>query len=75
MNLRSGSLRQRIIDVYGRRYGQDLLPVSVETAMCKITGFTGKPESARKKGAHEYFFVNGRYMKHAYMTSCQRITS
>ena len=40
MNLRSGSLRQRIIDVYGRRYGQDLLPVSVETAMCKITGFT-----------------------------------
>ena len=66
MNLRSGSLRQRIIDVYGRRYGQDLLPVSVETAMCKITGFTGKPESARKKGAHEYFFVNGRYMKHAY---------
>ncbi len=66
MNLRSGSLRQRISDVYGRRYGQDLLPVNVETAMCKITGFTGKPESARKKGAHEYFFVNGRFMKHAY---------
>ena len=66
MNLRGGSLRQRITDVYGRRYGQDLLPVSVETAMCKITGFTGKPESARKKGAHEYFFVNGRFMKHAY---------
>ena len=66
MNLRSGSLRQRIIDVYGRRYGQDMLPVNVETAMCKITGFTGKPESARKKGSHEYFFVNGRFMKHAY---------
>ena len=66
MNLRAGSLRQRITDVYGRRYGQDLLPVSVETAICKITGFVGKPESARKKGAHEYFFVNGRYMKHPY---------
>ena len=66
MNLHSGSLRQRITDVYGRRYGQDLLPVSVDTAMCKITGFTGKPEVARKKGAHEYFFVNGRFMKHAY---------
>ena len=66
MNLRGGTLRQRITDVYGRRYGQDLLPVSVETAICKITGFTGKPESARKKGAHEYFFVNGRYMKHPY---------
>ena len=66
MNLHSGSLRQRITDVYGRRYGQDLLPVSVDTEMCKITGFTGKPEAARKKGAHEYFFVNGRFMKHAY---------
>ena len=66
MNLHSGSLRQRITDVYGRRYGQDLLPVSVDTAMCKITGFTAKPEAARKKGAHEYFFVNGRFMKHAY---------
>ena len=66
MNLRAGSLRQRITDVYGRRYGQDLLPVSVETAICKITGFVGKPESARKKGTHEYFFVNGRFMKHPY---------
>ena len=66
MNLRAGSLRQRIIDIYGRRYGQDLLPVSVETALCKISGFVAKPETARKKGTHEYFFVNGRFMKHAY---------
>ena len=66
MNLRAGSLRQRIIDIYGRRYGQDLLPVSVETALCKISGFVAKPETARKKGAYEYFFVNGRFMKHAY---------
>ncbi len=66
MSLRAGTLRQRITDVYGRRYGQDLLPVNVETAMCKISGFTAKPETARKKGAHEYFFVNGRFMKHAY---------
>ena len=66
MNLRAGSLRQRITDVYGRRYGQDLLPVSVDTALCKISGFVAKPETARKKGAHEYFFVNGRFMKHAY---------
>ena len=66
MNLRSGSLRQRITDVYGRRYGQDLLPVGVETSLCRITGFVAKPESARKKGVHECFFVNGRYMKHPY---------
>ena len=66
MNLRAGTLRQRITDVYGRRYGQDLLPVGVETALCNISGFVAKPESARKKGAHEYFFVNGRFMKHPY---------
>ena len=66
LNLRSGSLRQRITDVYGRRYGQDLLPLGVETSLCRITGFVGKPESARKKGVHECFFVNGRYMKHPY---------
>jgi len=66
MNLRSGSLRQRITDVYGRRYGQDLLPVGVETSLCRITGFVAKPEAARKKGVHECFFVNGRYMKHPY---------
>ncbi len=66
MNLKSGSLRQRISDVFGKRFNQDLLEVNVETALCKITGFVGKPESARKKGAHDYFFVNGRFMKHAY---------
>ncbi len=66
MNLKSGSLRQRIADVFGKRFNQDLLEVKVETSLCKIMGFVGKPESARKKGAHDYFFVNGRFMKHVY---------
>lgn len=66
LNLRAGSLRQRITDVFGMRFNKEILPVEVDTALCRITGFVGKPESARKKGAHEYFFVNGRYMKHPY---------
>ena len=65
-NLKAGNFRQRIIDVFGKRINQDLLPVNVETTMCKISGFVGKPEAARKKGAHQFFFVNGRYMKHPY---------
>ena len=64
MNLRAGSVRQRISDVFGKRYSQDVLPLEVETAICKVSGYVGKPESARKKGAHNYFFVNGRFMKH-----------
>jgi len=66
MNLKAGSLKQRIADIFGRRYSQDLLPVQVETELCKITGFTAKPETARKKGTQEYFFANGRFMKHPY---------
>ena len=66
LNLPSCSLRQRIIDVFGKRINQDLLPVDVNTSMVKITGFVGKPESSKKKGVHEYFFVNERFMKHPY---------
>ena len=66
MNLRAGHLRQRIADVFGKKTSQELLPVEVTTSLCRITGFVGKPESARKKAGYEYFFVNGRYMKHAY---------
>ncbi len=66
LDLRPGSQRQRIADVFGKQYYQDLLPVDVHTAMCSITGFVSKPEAARKKGGHDYFFVNGRYMKHPY---------
>lgn len=66
MNIKAGSLRQRIVDVFGKKLNQELLPFEVETAICKITGFVGKPESARKKGGVDYFFVNGRFMKHSY---------
>ena len=65
-NLRAANLRQRILDIFGKKFNHDLLPVNVETTMCKVTGFAGKPESARKKGVHQFFFVNGRYMKHPY---------
>lgn len=65
-NLRASSLRQRIVDVFGKRINQDLLPVNVDTSVCGISGFVGKPESAKKKGAKQYFFVNGRFMRHPY---------
>ena len=67
-NLRAMSLRQRIVDIFGKRINQDLLPVKVNTSVCGISGFVGKPESARKKGAKQYFFVNGRYMRHPYFS-------
>jgi DNA mismatch repair protein MutL len=66
LNLKAAPLRQRIVDVYGKQYGQDLLPVDVDTAVCRLSGFAAKPEAARKKGGCDHFFVNGRYMKHPY---------
>ena len=66
LNLRAGSLLQRITDVFGKHFAQDLLPVEVSTAMVHISGYVGKPEVARKKGAHQYLFANGRFMKHPY---------
>ena len=65
-NLPPSNIHQRIVDVFGRKIDQELLPMGVKTTLCNITGFVGKPEAARKKGARQFFFVNGRYMKHAY---------
>lgn len=65
-NLPPSNIHQRIVDVFGRKIDQELLPMGVKTTLCNITGFVGKPEAARKKGARQFYFVNGRYMKHAY---------
>lgn len=65
-SLRSCNYRQRIVEVFGKRLNQDLLPIDVDTSLCHIHGFVGKPEAARKKTPHQYFFVNDRYMKHPY---------
>ena len=65
-NLPVSSLRQRILSVFGKKLNQQLLSVEADTTMVKVTGYVAKPEMARKKGAHQYFFVNGRYMRHPY---------
>ena len=46
-NLRAGGVRQRIVDIFGKRINHDLLPLSVDTTVCRISGFVGKPESAK----------------------------
>lgn len=66
MNLPATSLRQRILDVFGKKLNSSLLAIETKTTLCQIKGFVGKPEFARKKGAKQFFFVNGRYMKHPY---------
>ena len=66
LNLPIVPLKQRIVGVFGKKINQELLSVQVDTTMARISGFIGRPETSRKKGARQYFFVNGRYMRHPY---------
>ena len=66
MNVPQATMRQRIQHLFGKKLGQELLSVEVDTTLVNIKGCVGVPESARKKGAHCFFFVNGRYMRHPY---------
>lgn len=57
---------RRILQLQGKSFAQKLIPVAIETSLVNITGFIGTPDSARKVRAQQFFFVNGRYMRHPY---------
>lgn len=68
-NLPETNTRQRIADVFGKKLNSELVPLDVETTLVTISGFVGQPESSKKRGHHQFFFVNGRYMRHPYFHS------
>ena len=63
-SLKPSNLRQRIDALMGKKTGAHLLELKEENEMVKIHGFVGTPETAKKKEAQTFFFVNGRYMNH-----------
>ncbi len=65
-SLKPSNLHQRIDAVMGKKMGAQLLEVKEENEVAKIYGFVGTPDSAKKKEAQTFFFVNGRYMNHSY---------
>ena len=66
MNLPAGNFKQRILGVFGKRLEAKLIPVEVKTTLTNISGFVGVPSASRRKNAQQFFFVNGRYMRHPY---------
>jgi len=66
-HLPDGNIRQRVVNMMGKQMGNQLIPVDTDAVMVKITGFIGKPESARKTSGDQFFFVNNRFMKHPYL--------
>lgn len=61
-----GSLKQRIAGLFGKSLEKQLIPVETSTPLVKVSGFVSLPENARKRNPLQYFFVNGRNMRHPY---------
>lgn len=61
------SLKFRILDLLGSNVVGDVLDISAQTSILKLSGFVGRPDSARKTLGNQFFFVNGRYFRSAYL--------
>lgn len=66
-HLYPGTLKQRIVGLFGKDYDSKLLPVNQITESVTIYGFIVKPEFSKKTRGEQYFFVNRRFIKHAYL--------
>lgn len=66
-HLEKGSMKQRIVQILGNSYAAKLVPVQEQTDYMNIYGFVGKPETAKKTRGDQYFFVNNRFIKSAYL--------
>jgi len=64
--LMRGNLKQRIVALFGKSLDSQLIPIATDTEIVKINGFIGRPEHARRRGALQFMFVNGRNMRHPY---------
>jgi DNA mismatch repair protein MutL len=77
-HLEKGTLKQRIVQIFGSQYNAKLVTVQEKTDYLNIYGFAGKPETAKKTRGDQYFFVNNRfirspYLNHAVMNAFQEM--
>lgn len=66
-SLPASNLRQRIVNIFGSKTNEKLVPVSEKTDIVTVNGFVLKPEFARKSRGEQFFFVNHRFIKSAYL--------
>lgn len=66
-NLPSSNQRQRIVNVFGGRTNEKLVPINENTEIVGIQGFVCKPEFAKKNRGEQFFFVNDRFIKSGYL--------
>lgn len=65
--LPSSPLKQRIVHLFGNNYNERLIPVEEDTTIINLKGFIGKPQFAKKTRGEQFFFVNNRFIKDAYL--------
>ena len=66
-DLPPSNLLQRIGHVFGSKYPERVVPIKEATEVVKISGYVQKPEFAKKSRQEQFFFVNGRYVRHSYL--------
>ncbi|WLD24553.1 DNA mismatch repair endonuclease MutL [Flavobacterium dauae] len=66
-NLPTSNIRQRIVNVFGGKTNEKLVPVQETTEIVEIHGFVAKPEFAKKSRGEQFFFVNDRFIKSGYL--------
>lgn len=65
--LKPSNKRQRIVQIFGNKMNDKLVPIEEQTPLLKLSGFVIKPEAAKKTRGSQYFFVNQRYIKSPYL--------
>lgn len=72
-HLQASNLKQRIVAIFGKKTNEKLVPIQEKTPLVNITGFVAKPEFAKKTRGEQFFFVNNRFIKTAYLNHAVKI--
>ena len=66
-NLSATNLKQRIVQLFGKKYNEKILPIQEQTSIVKVNGFVGNPLDARKTRGEQFLYVNNRFIKSSYL--------
>lgn len=61
------SLKYRITNLLGSGLADDVVDVSAHSSIADISGFIGRPQTAKKTAGNQFFFVNGRFFRSGYL--------
>lgn len=72
-NLKTSTFKKRIIELFGNKTNEKLVPINEETEILRLNGFIFKPEFSKKTRGHQYFFVNNRFIKSPYLNHAVKV--